>query len=237
MRPFAVLVAALLLSGAGRAARAEPSSPEPALAPISAPSDRAVVDRVVLRFYAPEIGGTSRPRFITERVAAFEARLEALAEDAGGVAYEERYVRAAVEHHVAVELLASLEMQGDGEPAGLSSLTESVRTALVQRVGGASALRAAAEAEGIDQAEIDAMLRLEARAAYYVDRQIAPVLHPSDEQLREVFRTSAHPFKGRKYEEARKDLEQWFVAERLRVAEAAFLQSARNRVKIVIVPR
>ena len=50
-------------------------------------------------------------------------------------------------------------------------------------------------------------------------------------------RESRLGFKSMKFEEAREPLSRWFVAERLRVAENAFLQAARARVKIVIVPK
>jgi hypothetical protein len=207
----------------------------------------AIVDRVAVRFYAPEMGSSSRPRFVSERTLAFEARLEAEAEGAAGDgltggalgsgAYQERYVRSALEHHIAEELLASLQIQTGQEPAELPHLASAARVALTERVGGEEGLRLAASIEGIDATEIDAILRRKARAAYYLDHEISPILHPSEEQLREVFRTSSHPFKGKRFENVREDLLRWFVAERLRVAEAAYLQTARNRVKIVVVAR
>jgi hypothetical protein len=205
--------------------------------PPARPLEHAVVDAAVVRFYAPETGGSSRPRFVGERMLAFEARLEALAEQASTPAepYQERHVRVAFEHHIAEELLASLAIQGGTDPPDLPHMATDAKAALTQRVGGEVALRTAAAAEGIDGGEVDTMLRRQARAAYYIDRNVAPLLHPSDEQLREVFRTSAHPFKSRKYEDARLDLERWFVAERLRVTEASFLQTARSRVKVVIL--
>jgi hypothetical protein len=236
------LAFALLGTGIARA-----DAPAPPSAPPVPHVAGAVVDRVVVRFYALETGSSLRPRFVTERVLAFEARLEAEAEgkaDGGGAlgvagegSYPERYVRAALEHHIAEELLASLQIQSGVEPAELPALAKAARVAIVERIGGEDALRAAADTEGIDAAEIDAILRRNARAAYYLDHEVSPILHPSEEQLREVFRTSAHPFKGKKYETVHDDLERWFVAERLRVAEASYLQTSRNRVKIVMVPR
>ncbi len=200
------------------------------------PEGRAIVDRVVVRFYAPETGGATRPRFVTERMLAFEARLEALAEDPDAEGYQDRHVRAAMDHHVAEELLASLSVEGGTEPPDLPRLATAGRTELAARAGGEARLQAAALAEGIAPREIDAMLRRSARAAYYVDKNVSPMLHPTDEQLREVFRTSAHPFKNRKYDDAKADLGRWLVAERLRVAETSFLQTARSRVKILVVP-
>jgi hypothetical protein len=92
-------------------------------------------------------------------------------------------------------------------------------------------------AEGIDDAELDALVRRRARAALYVDRALTPLLTPTDEQLREVFRTSANPFKNQPFEAVRAPLSRWFVEERLRAAETTFLQVARARVRIVVVPR
>ena len=41
---------------------------------------RATIDRVAVRYYAPETGGSGHPRFVSERMLAFEARLDALAD-------------------------------------------------------------------------------------------------------------------------------------------------------------
>jgi hypothetical protein len=206
--------------------------------PEAATIARATVDRVAVRFYAPETGGSAHPRFITERTLAFEARFEALADDNSvAAAYDERYLRAAMERHVAEEILATLMIEQGTEPPNLPRQVEAWRAGLVQRIGGVDVLLAAQQAEGIDDSELDAILRRRVRAAYYVDRAFTPLLHPSDEQLREVFRTGAHPFKALTFDEARTPLLRWVVAERLRVAETSFLQAARTRVKIIIVTK
>jgi hypothetical protein len=202
------------------------------------PPVHATLDRVAVRFYAPDTGGSSHPRFISERTLAFEARFEALIDDnAMSAAYEDRYLRAAMERHVAEEILATLTIEQGTEPPDLPRQANEWRAGLVQRIGGAPMLRAAQEAEGIDDSELDVILRRRVRAAFYIDRSVSPILHPSDEQLREVYRTSAHPFKSVKFDEARTPLLRWFVAERLRVAETAFLQAARTRVKIIVVTK
>jgi hypothetical protein len=72
-------------------------------------------------------------------------------------------------------------------------------------------------------------------AAWYIDRAVTPILHPGEDQLREVYRTSAHPYRGQPLEQIRRALERWFVVERVRVAESAFLQSARARVKVIVL--
>ena len=84
------------------------------------------VDRAVLRFSAPELGGPRAPRFVFARVLSFEARVEALADpDRQGSAFRERHISAAIERHVAETLLASLRIlprQGPCErPAGVGA--------------------------------------------------------------------------------------------------------------------
>jgi hypothetical protein len=211
-----------------------------------APGRIATIDRTVVRFYAPETGAAAYPRFIFERVLAFEARLTAMAEAPEGIGepYDERDVRDALEHHVAEEILASLadRLIADSPPdrrpsAGdLASVERDVGGALVERIGGRARIDIAARSEQLDGAEVDALLRRAGLAAWYIDRAVTPILHPSEEQLRNVFRTSAHPYRGRPFEEVRVALERWFVMERVRVAESAFLQSARSRVRIIVTP-
>ena len=199
----------------------------------SARADEQLVDQVALRFYAPETGGAARPRFVSQRILSFEARLEARAEDSTLDAFQERHVRAATERHVTEELLASLPLERPPDEAETARVAVELRGALVQRIGGADALAAIARRDGIEEGEIGVMMARRARAALYVEREISPILYPTEEQLREVFRTAPHPFRGQKFDDARPLIARWFVDERLRGAEAAFLQSARTRVKIV----
>jgi hypothetical protein len=211
-----------------------------------APAGHAVVDRSAARFFAPETGGAAHPRFVRQRTLAFEARLVAMAERAEGIGddIEDRHVRDALEHHVGEEMLASLahkfivESPANKRPTDveLAQVEHDVGVALLERLGGRPRVDAAAAAEQIDPAEVDAILHRQAMAVWYLDRTVTPILRPSEEQLREVFRTSAHPFRGESFEQAQTSLERWFVIERVRVAESAFLQSARARVRIVITP-
>jgi hypothetical protein len=217
-------------------------------APVSrgetAPQSREVLDRAVVRFYSPETGGTSHPRFVAERTLAFEARLEALSErpEGAGDGYQERHVRAALEHHVAEEMLASLAHKLiAGSPvnrrpsdAELARVGRDLGVALFERLGGRAQIEAAATAEQLDQSEVDAILRRQALAAWYLDRALSPILQPTEEQLREVFRTSAHPYRGKAFDQVRDELARWFVVERVRVAESAFFQGARTRVTVVV---
>ncbi len=231
----ALTLAALTASGGSDAQQAPPVNN-------GAVAERRAVDSVAVRFYAPETGGPARPLFVTERVLAFEARIEALTEsfhDAhpGSAPYLERHARAALEHHVAEEMLSRLPLEHAPPAAELEKMIAEVGQALITRIGGTATMALAAEAEGIAPIEIDAMLRRQARAAIYIDRSISPILKPSDDQLREVYRTAAHPYRSLSFAEAHVDLERWFVAERIRVAELAYLQTARTRVKIIAVSR
>jgi hypothetical protein len=209
-----------------------------------APSIHTLVDRTAVRFYAPETGGTAYPRFILERTLAFEARLAAMADEPEGIgeSYDERDVREALEHHVAEEILSSLadkliaDSAPDKRPSGsdLAVVEADVGSALVERMGGRARIDQAAHAEQIDRAELEAILRRGALAAWYIDRAVSPLLHPSDEQLRDVFRSSAHPYRGQPFEQVRVALGRWYVIERVRVTENAFLQAARSRVRIIV---
>jgi hypothetical protein len=222
---FAAAVSAILVSSASPLGAQE--------------SARAIVDRVAVRFYAPETGGTSRPRFITERSLSFEARLLAMSEQGTGAQTppEERHLRQAIDRHVAEELLSSLGTRGGKEAPDLSRLAGDARAELEERIGGPGPLGEAALAERIDPEEVQYIFLRQARAAYYLDHNVTPLLYPDEEQLHEVFRTAAHPFRNKPFEDVRKPFTRWLVAERLKAAESAFLQTARTRVKIVIVGR
>jgi hypothetical protein len=210
----------------------------------SAPAPRTVADRAVVRFYAPETGGTAHPRFVDQRTLAFEARLESMAEKPDGIGdgYQERHVRAALEHHVGEEMLASLahKLIAGSPPARrpddaeLARVAQDLSAALFERLGGKAQVQAAAAAEQLEASELETIFHREALAAWYLDRAVSPILQPSEEQLREVFRTSTHPYRGRPFDEVHADLARWFVMERVRAAETAFYQGARTRVVVVV---
>lgn len=209
-------------------------------APAFAQEDAPVVaDRVAVRFVAPETGGAARPRFLTERELGFFTRLEAQFEQTplADSEYPERYVRSAVDRLVARTMLASLQVQRGVEPPDLGRLALEGRADLEARRGGEKALAELMKREGIEDEELLAFLRDQARAAWYVDRTLTPILVVSEDALREAYRTTLHPFRNQKFDEARVKLRRWLVVERLRAAEIEFLQSARARVRIVTVSR
>jgi hypothetical protein len=192
------------------------------------------VDRTVVRFDAPETGGVTRPQFIFERELAFEARLEALADPdrtERSTPYLDRHLRSALERHIAEELLAHLVMDPEPSAAELTRRASGARSVLEQRVGGPDKLTAAADAEGIEEADVDRLVAREARASLYLDRMVAPMLEPSEAELREVHH-GANPFRGRPFEEILPALRRWYVAERLEGALGTFFQNARGRVHV-----
>lgn len=195
------------------------------------------VDRVAVRYVAPETGGSSHPRFLTDREIAFFARLEALFEQSPLEPndYPDRYVRAAVDRLVARSVLASLVIQRGVEPPELPRLAIDARSELEARLGGAHVLTEAMRAEGIADEELASFLRDEVRAAYYIDRAVTPIMAVSEDALREAYRSMLHPFRGSKFDDVRPKLRRWLVTERLRAAEIEFLQGARARIKISTV--
>ena len=204
-----------------------------------------VVDRPVARFFAPEIGGAEQPRFVDERTLAFEARLEVIEQQPDGIGdgYEDRQIRAALERHVSEEMLSLLagKLIAGSPPwqrpakAELDRIGDLLGATIYERLGGAARVRAAAAAEGLEPSEVDALLRRQALAAWYIHRAVAPVLEPTEEQLREGFRTSAHPYRGQPFDSAREPFRRWLILERVRAAESAFFQSARTRMRIVVL--
>jgi len=204
-----------------------------------------VVDRPVVRFFAPEIGGAEQPRFVDERMLAFEARLQVIEgrPDGIGDGYEDRQVRSALERHVTEEILSVLagKLIAGSPPwqrpakAELDRIGDVLGTTLYDRVGGAARVQSAAAAEGLEPSEVEALVRRQALAAWYIHRAVTPVLEPSEEQLREGFRTSAHPYRGQPFDSVREPFRRWLILERVRAAESAFFQSARTRMRVVVL--
>jgi hypothetical protein len=230
--PALALMAALCTSREAGAAPSSVPGGDPGL------DSRAVLDRVAVRFYASETGGSARPKFITERMLSFEARLLAMSDQGASAETppQDRHLHLALERHVTEELLSSLAIEGARDTFDVTELADEARAEMVRRIGG-DALERAASIEQIDPEEVEGFFLRHARAVYYLDRHVTPVLSPAEEQLRDVFRSSGHPFRDKKFEDVRKEFARWFIAERVKAAESTFLQTARSRVKIVIVGR
>jgi hypothetical protein len=224
------------------AARADDSSPGPgeaaSAAPVEADHGAVPIDRVAVRFTAPETGGVERPQFIFERELAFEARLEALNDPefrrTPEQPYVDRHVRAALERHMAEALLESLEITPNPTARDLEVRLRAARATLEQQVGGGEALEAAMQAEGLSAGEVSQLLARRARASLYLDRMVATMLTPSDTELRIVHRTTRTPFFGQEYETIAPLLQRWYVAQRLNAAVRAFYEGARSRLQVTL---
>jgi hypothetical protein len=194
------------------------------------------VDRAVLRFTAPELGGSRAPRFVFARILSFEARVEALADpDRQGAAFRERHVSAALERHVAETLLASLRIDPEPSSTALRAQAEAAARRMEERAGGRAALLEAAQAEGISERELVGLFLRQARASLYLDRMVAPMLAPSDAELRMLYRNERTPYRDAPFDTILPALRRWYVATRLQEALAGFYQNARARLEIVVL--
>lgn len=207
---------------------------QPAAAQASSAS-AVLVDRAVARFWAPETGGARRPHFVYARVLAFEARLEALADanrEAGAAPYRERHVTAALERHVAESLLAGPRIDPEPTETELAQQVQQARARLLARIGGEAAFREAALAEGMGLQDVFFILRRQARASLYLDRMVAPMLDPSEAELRQLHRTRRNPFRELPFESILPGLRRWVISQRLNEALQSFYQNARGRLTL-----
>jgi hypothetical protein len=117
----------------------------------------------------------------------------------------------------------------------MAKTMEAARSMLEQRTGGREAVADAQRAEGIEQRELSALLRRQARASLYLDRMIAPMLQPSDAELRSVHRAGQTPFSALPFDQVSGALRRWYVARRLAEAVEAFFQTARSRVNVIVL--
>ncbi len=198
-----------------------------------------LVDRAVVRFSAPEIGGTAAPQFIFQSTLALEARLEALAdrtwEPQVDEPYLERHVRAALERHIGEVLLASLHIEPAPTAEELKQQTAAARLGLLQSIGGDAALRDAALAEGIAPRELLELFRRRAQASLYLHRMVAPMLEPSDGELRELHVSAPDALRRQPFDKAREPLKRLLVARRLSAAVETYFRAARTRLRISVL--
>jgi hypothetical protein len=221
-----VLSAAFGAGGSVRPAHAETALPDP------------LVDRAVVRFVARETGGAEAPRFVYERELAFEARLEALTEGdvhEGDPPYRSRHVRTALERHIAETVLESLGVQPPPTETEIGQRIDQARLALLERIGGVVALHESAAAEGIGDGEIVRMLRRQALASVYLDRMVAPMLAPTEAELRVLHETQRTPFFGKPFPEVQASLRRWVVGVRLGSAIASYYDGLRTRLKVTVL--
>jgi hypothetical protein len=196
------------------------------------------VDRAVYSFVAHETGGVAVPRFIFERQLAFEARLEALTEGEvheGDPPFRTRHLRAALDRHIAETVLESLRIHPTPTESEIRARIEQARIALVERVGGLLPLKEAAAEEGIGDWELLHLLRRQALASLYLDRMVAPMLDPTNAELRQVLSTERTPFSGKPFMEVEAGLRRWYVGTRLQAALASFYDGLRSRLLLTVL--
>lgn len=197
------------------------------------------VDRVVVRFWAPELGGVDAPSYIFERELAFEARLEALTDrqfvPTAQEPFNQGHVREALERHVAEAILESLRVT---PPPTTSEIAERVRAAeasVSAELGGATVLGQVARAEGLEQREVYRFLQRRARASLYIDRMVAPMLAPSEAELQALHASGRTPFSRQSYSLAASGLRRWYIARNLRHAAQTYYNGARARIRLSVV--
>jgi hypothetical protein len=205
----------------------------------TAPVGVHAMDRVVVRFVAPETGGVLSPRFILERELSFEARLEALADDAFvpsvDLPYLDEHVRAAMERHIAETILETLEVTPQPTQQDIQRRVNGAQAALAQRVGSIESLEAAARAEGLAQSEVFRILQRQARASLYLDRMVAPMLRPSEAELRALHQSGRTPFTRQRFDEISVPLRRWYVSRRLSAALLEYYEGARSRLSVAVM--
>jgi hypothetical protein len=200
------------------------------------------LDRVVVRWHARATGGTKKPQFITARELAFAARLEALSEGAAPeVPFSAKQLEAAIQRHVTETVLARLPVDPEPTPKEVARYAEAARGMMARTIGdgdaaaGRAAIDAARRAEGITNEELDTMLRLRARASWYLDKMVAPMLEPSELDLREVHRAGETPFTAQRFEDIEPALRQWYVSSRMSAALDQYYRTLRTRVDVTII--
>jgi hypothetical protein len=219
------IVGALTASGASRAQ--EPPAPDkPAAQPV-------VVERVIARWRATELGSGAQARVVFSRELAFEARLEAMAlGESPDATLTDRHVRAALARHVTEALLEELPLEPAASAVEVANRAVIAQRALVARVRGEERLEAARKREGITLDELDAMFRRTARASLYLDKMVAPTLEPSDLELRELHASGQTPFSEQRFADVVVDLRRWVLGQRMAQALDAFFQRTRSHLTI-----
>ncbi len=196
----------------------------------------ASLDRTVVRWAARSSDGHAQPHFIGARELAFESRIEGLSEGRElSRPYSDSHVRTAIQRHITEEILAELPVDPPPAPKEVGRYAEGARIAIEQQVGGRVALNLAANLEGITAEELNAMLRRRARASYYLDKVVAPMLQPSEAELREVHRHGDTPFTGSPFVAVEDKVRNWYVSVRLRNALDSYYRSVRTKVSVELI--
>jgi hypothetical protein len=189
-----------------------------------------------VRWYAPTIGGAAKPRFIMASELAFEARLQALTERLPATKpLQNRHVRLALQRHVSESMLAALPVEPAPTVKQVQRYAAAVRARLVAQVGGELVLRKALTKNRLSEDELFGLLTRRARAGWYLDKMVAPMLAPSEVDLRDVHQQGLTPFTNRPFAQVRRQLESWYLSTRLADALDSYYRSVRTRVTVHLI--
>jgi hypothetical protein len=223
--------AAALAPTAARAQAASPPSP--------ADDEEVVVDRVVA-----VVGATGDRGRDLRIVTAYELQVETLlviAERTHSIAVAQvghptDRLLDAVLQTVVSQILIEEEAAGLDLVALNDAEVAAERDALEQRLGGAGALERFRQAVEAPPELIDAILRRRAVVASFVRRNIQIGASVTDYDVEQAYRSGNHPFGNRPLEEIRPALEAYLSATRQREQLSRWLQEARRRSRVWIVP-
>lgn len=199
-------------------------------------SGPVVLDRVVARWRTVEEDSRGSGHLVFARELAFQARIEAMALGDGPTdKLADRHIRAALARHVTESLLEELPLDPPARASEVAERAAKARRALEARVGGADRLTQAREKERLSRDEVDAILRRTARASLYLDRMVAPLLEPTDIELRELHAAGKTPLSDERFVDVVDKLRRWVLAQRMAAAVDEFWQNARSRIVITWV--
>lgn len=222
---------------------------------LSPPAGPALsIDRTAVRWHAPATGGVTQPQFVSARMLAFLARLEALITGApSGAPYDSKHVRLALQRHITEVILANLPVEPEPKPKEIADYAEKARNVIERQIAGkqrSAAQRrtdskgtrsgrklvaAAAVAEGIDAEDLDALLLRRARASWYLDKMVAPMLEPSTADLIAVQRSGQTPYTKVSFAKARSQLRDWYLTTRLAIALDRYYRNVRSTVRVKLI--
>ncbi len=190
-----------------------------------------LVDRGVGRWWSTDRGLVPKPQIVFARELAFEARLEAMASgDAPDAPLTDRYIRAALNRHIAESVLSLLPVDPAPTPEVIAERAGVAGQILESRVGGAERLGKALAIEGISEDELAALFRRSARASLYLDRMVAPEVEPTRDELVELQASGTTPYTKEPFTKVEDKLRRWAIARRLNDALDTFFQRSRSKL-------
>ena len=213
------------------------------------------IDQTAVRWHAPATDGVIQPQFVSARMLAFLARLEALVagKPSDAPAYDSKHVRLALQRHITEVILANLPVDPQAKPKEIADYAEEARNVIERQIAekqmtgtkersnnkgarsGRRLIAAAAVAEGIDAEDLDAFLLRRARASWYLDKMVAPMLEPSTADLIAVQRSGQTPYTKVSFAKARNQLRDWFLTTRLAVALDRYYRNVRSTVRVKLI--